>query len=203
MNNMGYFFSSYSINNKIRCYNMKRNLKNEIWKKLKFRGLAKNERYEISNYGRLKSFKRDPSGLILKNTVIKGYEVLVVRINKTKSTTKYIHKLVAEHFIPKFNELQKHVIHLDFNKRNNHVSNLIWVTRQTMFAHQKINPNYKRGCSFYNAKLNEDDVIRLKLKLLKKGDRKLYTIAEEFGITHTQLNRIRNGENWAHIKINN
>jgi len=36
---------------------------------------------------------------------------------------------------------------------------------------------------------------------LKRGKTKLYKIAKEFGITHTQLNRIRSGENWGHIKI--
>jgi hypothetical protein len=26
-------------------------------------------------------------------------------------------------------------------------------------------------------------------------------IAKQFGITHTQLNRIRSGENWGYVKI--
>lgn len=174
-------------------------LYNEIWKKLTFPNLDKSEKYEISNYGRLKSFKKEPTGYIIKNTVLKGYQALVVKLTNKKNTTKYVHKLVAEHFIEVENSLQKYVIHLDFDKNNNHVSNLIWVTRQTMFAHQKINPNYKRGF-ISNAKLTEDEVIDLKLKLIR-GEKKANILAKEFGITHTQLNRIRKGENWAHVKI--
>jgi hypothetical protein len=171
----------------------------EIWKKMAIPDLDENEKYEISNFGRLRSFKKDLSGYIIKNTKLKGYQALVVKLKNHKNTTKYIHKLVAEHFITKDSYLQTYVIHLDFNKDNNHISNLLWVTRQTMFAHQKINPNYKRGF-ISNAKLTEDDVMQLKLKLIK-GENKPNSLAKEFGITHTQLNRIKKGENWAHIKV--
>jgi hypothetical protein len=68
-----------------------------------------------------------------------------------------------------------------------------------MYAHHKLNPNYKKGV-INNAKLSETDVIRLKKKL-KRSKNKLYKIAKEFGITHTQLNRIRSGENWGHIHV--
>jgi len=172
---------------------------NEIWKKLVIPNLDTNEKFEISNYGRLKSYKNVPEGYFIKNSKVKGYQILLVKMKNNKFTTRYIHKLVAEHFISKDNPLQKYVIHLDFNKNNNHVSNLKWVTRLTMFAHQKINPNYKRG-KISNAKLRETDVMRLKLKL-KREKNKLGLLAREFGITHTQLNRIRRGENWAHVKV--
>jgi len=178
---------------------MKDFYKSEIWKKLVIPNLDDCEKYEISNFGRLKSYKKDSFGYILKNSKLKGYQALVVKLKNKKNTTKYVHKLVAEHFIPKDSPLQRHVIHLDFDKDNNHVSNLLWVTRQTMFAHQKINPNYKRGF-LSNAKLTEDDVIQLKLKLIR-GENKPNKLAREFGITHTQLNRIRKGENWAHVKV--
>jgi hypothetical protein len=91
----------------------------------------------------------------------------------------------------------KFVIHLDFVKDNNHCQNLEWVTHEEMYAHHKNNPNYKKGV-VRNSKLTETDVIRLKKKL-GRNKNKLYKIAREFGITHTQLNRIRSGENWGHI----
>lgn len=178
---------------------MIQNLKNEIWKKLEVPDLHKDECYEISNYGRIKSFKTSREGKLIKTPKVKGYHAIVLKMKNNKNTTKYIHKLVAEHFIVKDNPLQKYVIHIDFNKDNNHVSNLRWVTKQTMFAHQKINPNYKRG-QIYNAKLTVDDVIKIK-KILMKENIKPSSVAKEFGITHTQLNRIRRGENWAHVKV--
>jgi hypothetical protein len=173
----------------------------EAWEFININGIASNEKYQVSNFGRIKSFKIDKeNGTIINGSSLKGYRILNVKLENNKRTTKYIHKLVAECFIPKDNEKQEHVIHLDFNKTNNHISNLKWVTKETMFAHQKINPNYKRGAINYS-KLSETDVIRLKKKLAR-GKNKLYKLAKEFGITHTQLNRIRKGENWGHVKIN-
>jgi len=171
----------------------------EHWQTLVIEGLHPEELFSISDYGRIKSFKTSDKGHVIKGSMLKGYSILNIKLETGKRTTKYIHKLVAEHFIPKENELQVYVIHVDFVKENNHISNLKWVTRQTMFAHQKINPNYKRG-AINNAKLTESQVIRLKKKL-KRSKNPLYKIAKEFGITHTQLNRIRKGENWGHIKI--
>jgi hypothetical protein len=171
----------------------------EIWKPLIIADLSESEKFEISNYGRLKSFKTAKTGKLINTSLLKGYKALIIKLKSGKSTTKYLHKLVAEHFIDKDNELQQYVIHLDFDKLNNHVSNLKWVTKQTMFAHQKINPNYTRG-AINNAKLSETDVIRLKMKLARDKN-KLYVLAREFGITHTQLNRIRKGENWKHVVI--
>ncbi|HSH53341.1 MAG TPA: HNH endonuclease [Bacteroidales bacterium] len=171
----------------------------EKWRILTFEGISDSEKYEISNYGRIKSFKVDKTGTIINGSTLKGYKILNIKLQNGKRTTKYIHKLAAELFIPKDNQRQEYVIHLDFDKSNNHIDNLRWVTKETMFAHQKINPNYKRGTINYS-KLTETDVIRLKKKL-KRGKNKLYKLAKEFGITHTQLNRIRRGENWGHVKI--
>ena len=187
------------MNNK-DIYKIHQELIGEMWKPLSIKGMAKNESYHISNFGRIKSFKTNKTdGAIIKGSTLKGYKILNIKLEDEKRTTKYIHKLVAENFIHKENKLQQYVIHLDFDKDNNHFENLKWVTKETMFAHQKINPNYKRGAINYS-KLTETDVIRLKKKLAR-GKNKLYKLAKEFGITHTQLNRIRKGENWGHVKI--
>ena len=186
---------NYKSENKIH-----QELIGERWVPLQIEEMAKSERYDISNFGRIKSYKvNKEEGSIIKGSTLKGYKILNIKLENGKRTTKYIHKLVAESFIPKDNPYQEYVIHLDFDKNNNHIDNLKWVTQETMFAHQKINPNYRRGAINY-AKLTETDVIRLKKKL-KRGKNKLYKLAKEFGITHTQLNRIRKGENWGHVKI--
>ena len=73
------------------------------------------------------------------------------------------------------------------------------MTRPELSEHLAKNPNQKKGVIRYS-KLTETDVIRLKKKI-QRGKNPLYKIAKEFGITHTQLNRIRKGENWGHIAI--
>lgn len=80
--------------------------------------------YQISNLGRLKSFKRYEEGYILSNTNCKGDYLRVVLkdfYGNTKNTR--IHVLVAEHFI---GEIPRgwHVHHKDGNKQNNVYTNL-------------------------------------------------------------------------------
>jgi hypothetical protein len=38
-------------------------------------------------------------------------------------------------------------------------------------------------------------------KLLRNNKNRLKMIARQFGITHTQLNRIRSGENWKYVVL--
>ena len=181
---------------------MGNNFSTEVWRPLDFERLHPDERYELSSFGRLRRWdKKKDDWKIVKLSNSKGYLVYSFKsIGSDKySITKTIHKLVAQLFVDKPGPAYNYVIHTDYRKDNNHIKNLKWVTKKDMYAHHRTNPNYKRG-QINNAKLSETDVIRLKLKL-KRGKNKLYKIAREFGITHTQLNRIRSGENWGHIKV--
>lgn len=56
-----------------------------------------------------------------------GYMRVYMRHTSGKRKDRYVHRLVAEAFIPK--ELNKtHIDHLDFNRANNSSTNLRWVT---------------------------------------------------------------------------
>jgi len=171
----------------------------EEWKDLIIKKISKKEKYIISNFGRIKSHKINENGRTINPSLLKGYRVISLLMSNNHRTTRYIHKLVAEHFINKDHHLQSFVIHSDFNKENNHIDNLKWVSKKGLREHQSINPNYKRG-TINNAKLSVDNVVEIKQRL-KQNHFPLYKLAKEFGISHTQLNRIRNGENWKNIAI--
>ncbi|MCX2745912.1 NUMOD4 domain-containing protein [Mangrovivirga sp. M17] len=175
---------------------------NEEWKKLTFDDIHPDEHYEISNYGRVKSYKTKKEGAIIKGSRIKGYRTITVKRDSGKLISKYIHKLVAEHFIPNNDPTRINVIHLDYNKENNYINNLKWATREETGMHQRENPTFRKVIKNHRpyAKLSETEVLRIK-KMLKRGNTRLKMIAKQFGITHTQLNRIRSGENWGHVKI--
>lgn len=110
------------------------NYKNEVWIDIKgWEGI-----YKISNYGRLKSFKIFKEGQILsiKNKP-NNYLSVVLTVqsdNKIISKSCKIHRLVAEAFLPNPNNL-KEVNHIDFNKHNNEVDNLEWVSKSENTIH--------------------------------------------------------------------
>jgi len=182
----------------------------EKWKPVFFEGIDPLEKYEISNYGRIRRFMPKTKNWKVHNpSNVNGYAYFSFRTDETDGIrnriTKSLHRLVAENFLGPPKGDCNNVIHKDFDKWNNNVNNLVWVTKKDMFVHSRKSPRTaaaieRRKGEITNAKLTETDVIRLKKKL-KRGKNPLYKIAKEFGITHTQLNRIRRGENWAHVKI--
>lgn len=180
----------------------------EEWKPVDFEGIASDETYEISSYGRIRRFVKDKEfWRILKPAVCNGYYYFAFKTNpdgtKRNRKTKLVHRLVADKFCEKESAAHNYVLHLNFNKLNNHYKNLKWGTKDEMMEHSRNSPRYwpsRTKGKITNAKLTETEVMRIKKKL-KRGKTALYKIAKEFGITHTQLNRIRSGENWGHVKI--
>ena len=92
--------------------------------------------YEVSNYGRVKSYKRDKiNGRLMKLIKNNGGYFSVNLTDKTGSPFTFgIHRLVAETFIPNLDG-KPQVNHIDENKMNNHVSNLEWVTCKENINH--------------------------------------------------------------------
>ena len=186
---------------------MKKNISfwNEKWVDIPFSEVENPPLYKVSNYGRLKSFQNDPQdGDIIGGSKIQGYKSLNIRVQGNKSLNRYVHKLVADFFLPQENdENKKFVLHLDHDKLNNHWENLKRATRDEMTIHNRENPAVKDRVipkRTKNYKLTESKVIMIK-KMLKSDKSRLKMIAKQFGITHTQLNRIRSGENWGHVKL--
>ncbi len=182
------------------------NFWNEEWAIIAFENFEQPPHYEVSNYGRLRSFQGKSEGAIIQGSVIQGYRSLNVRIAGTKKVVNYyVHKLVAEHFVPQPSELHKYVVHLDFEKQNNRTENIKWVTREELRAHNSQNPaviNRRIPVRTKNYKLTASQVRVIKRMLQNKNNR-LKMIAKQFGITHTQLNRIRAGENWKNVSLKN
>lgn len=88
-----------------------------------------NGRYEISSYGRLKSYAQDRSNGKIKdgNLDKKGYLSVLLYDGNGNSKWRKMHRLVAETFIPNPDNLEQ-VNHKDEDKTNNSVSNLEWCT---------------------------------------------------------------------------
>jgi len=191
----------------------------EIFKELKLEDELK-FRYAISNFGRLVSFTKNIEyGRILNGGITEGYRIFRYRINYGKIISyrhKFFCRLVAENFLEKTSDKQIYVLHLDHNLSNDLVSNLKWATKQEMLAHQRTNPKVLKSRKIsakrlveYNKKrdgykLTTTQVIHIK-KLLANPNRKtrMKIIARRFGISEMQLYRIKTGENWGHVQIDN
>lgn len=116
----------------------------EIWKPLKY-----NTRYEISNYGKLRSnYTKGNIGTIrgeLKGMVNNcGYQLYSVKLEDGSlpygyRATYMAHRLVVEHFIGDIPEGME-VDHLDGDRMNNYVGNLEVVSHK-----ENIKRSYERG----------------------------------------------------------
>jgi hypothetical protein len=174
----------------------------EKWKRIETADWPLDVHVEISNFGRIKSFTTNPDGKIIHGSCIQNYRSLNIR-NQGKSINRYIHKLVAELFIPRTNEEACFVIHMDYDKQNNRVENLAWVTREELTRHNANNPailTKKIPLRTKNYKLSVAQVLLIK-QMLQTGKNRIKIIAKQFGITSTQVNRIKNGVNWKRVQL--
>lgn len=119
----------------------------ELWRWVEgYEGL-----YQISNHGRLKSFRKYRDGRVCSLINKKGWYFSVVLFDENRRRrTKKIHQLVAETFIGKVPK-GFHVHHKDGNRQNNNVSNLE-IIHPSKHAVKKIemNPDSIKGMNNYN-----------------------------------------------------
>ena len=155
----------------------------EIWKDIKgYEGL-----YQVSNKGNVKSLKRVYwSGIknltpkILKEKILNTHKAYntdylnVVIYKNSKPKCWYLHRLVAETFLPN-PENKRCINHIDGNKRNNNVENLEWCTYAENTEHA-IKLGLRNDCNMrgIKGKLNKNAKpiyeYDLELNLIKKWD---------------------------------
>ena len=94
--------------------------------------LAVNENYSINENGEVKNNKTNK---LLKQSQHKnGYMSVSIKITNGSYKQYYVHRLVAETFLPNLDNLTD-VNHKDYNKQNNSVENLEWCSRSDNLKH--------------------------------------------------------------------
>lgn len=144
--------------------------------------------YQISNFGRVKSFYfKNPR--ILKPHKVKGYSNVELYKNKKKKQF-YIHRLVMENFCPIENMNVLDVNHKDEDKSNNHISNLEWMTHKDNLNYgsraekARMKMQGKNSSRSKKVKCIEKDVI---YEALREAERQL-------GIPATNISRACKGK---------
>ncbi len=177
---------------------------NEEWAVVTFQKPTKSCKYEISNYGRIKSINK-ATGFekLLKGVAVRGgLIVLNMKLADGTAGYVYVHRFVAENFIDPPTDEQRYILHKDYDRSNNKLDNLKWATELEWKAFNRANPRNKdrKNQAPRNAKLNETQV-RLMKKMLLKGKTKRKIIAKQFGVSENCAYKIEKGIRWSHVNI--
>jgi hypothetical protein len=182
--------------------------------------------YQISNLGRIKSFKqcRGVNEKILKSLHSKYGYLQICFCTKGKIKKFYIHRLMLQTFKPILNSELYQCNHIDGNKRNNDIDNLEWCTpsennqhayntglhkikkgvdspifnrRHSMQSKEKMSLK-RRGIGAALHKLSEEEVKEIKI-LLSANELTQRKIAEMYDVHFNTISMIKLGVTWSHI----
>lgn len=180
----------------------------ETWKQIPLPKGSTRKNYAASTHGRLASFETNINDkLVLKTHDHEGYPVASIRVSdKTKAL--FPHQLIGALFLKKTSPKHKFVIHLDYNKKNNHISNLKWATPKELTEHSKKSPIVLKAIKhrIYSGntakKLDEKKVTQLKKELWNpKRKMTMKQLAAKYDIAEMNLYRIKVGEMWFHVHV--
>ena len=139
----------------------------------------KNPRYKVSTFGNVIG----PRGVLLSTTGHRsnsGYARVYCGGGKRGAVLAYVHRMVAETFIPN-PENKPQVNHKDSDRTNNLVENLEWVTHQENAQHGASKGNYKGAKSSFSQK----DALCW-AERLRSGE-SMRSVGRSVGVRHTTI----------------
>lgn len=163
------------------------------------------DRYEVSDRGRIRAV-----GYLYLLSVTpppsrpKDYASISLRKNGHRER-RYVHRVVADAFLPKQPTSKHEIRHLDGNRSNNAASNLAWGTRQENADDRDRHGNTAKGArhGMYgvrtfghtnaNASLTETQANRIRELAGKKSQR---AIAREVGTSQRTVWAVVNGKSY-------
>jgi hypothetical protein len=164
------------------------------------------ERYKISNEGRIISIGGMGKGRVVKDRFLKpsknGDGYFSVILSKDGNPKQFrVHRLIALHFIPNPNNYPI-INHIDGTRDNNAIDNLEWCTYSHNTKHA-YNIGSKIACPLRGeksnfAKLSEFQVLEIR-RIYNEKEIGVCKIAKLFGVRHSQISRIVNRTRWAHL----
>lgn len=148
--------------------------------------------YWITDCGRV--FRREKE--LKKNRGGAGYTTVSIKYKNGKRKLKFVHRLVAEAFIP--NPENKPVVnHKNLIKNDNRVENLEWVTYKENNQHAHDNGAFRTNGAHHHA-IFSDDLIHKICKLIQEG-RRTIDIIRTMNVPKYLVHDIRTKRIWTHI----
>lgn len=174
-------------------------LRTEVWKNIEgYEG-----RYQVSDFGRVKSFVVSSHGRIRKGVPAQGYPQVQLKGNGDGTQeTKKIHRLVGTAFIPNPDNLPE-INHLFGDRGDCRAWMIEWSTASDNMKHayrklgKRSNLN-KVGEQCYNAKYKNEDILKMR-EMFSSGKYTQKQIADIYGERSGIINRIITRKRWKHI----
>lgn len=144
--------------------------------------------YQVTSSGKI----INKHGRILKDRITKfGYIRAMLSVNK-KPKQLLVHRIVAEHFVPN-PQNKPDVNHKDGNKKNNHYSNLEWVTKSENTKHASNHFLAVRGEKNGRSKLTWKQIKEIREIYPSLS---CYSLAKIYQVNQTTIARIVNNSGW-------
>ena len=158
------------------------NLPKEVWCNV----VGYDGDYQVSNYGRVKSFRRGKAKIFRPANDKDGYEIVSLSGYNVNKNSR-VHVLVAQVFIT--NPLKKPFVnHLDAIKNNNCVWNLEWVTNFENCRHAQNLGLLKVGCESPRAKLSPEKIKKVReIYIPGDSDYGATALGKMFGISRRSI----------------
>lgn len=164
----------------------------ENWKPTRY------DKYEVSNFGRIRSSHRKKRYILNQRVSKNGYKHVWITDNG-KEYNRTVHRLVALAFIPN-PQGKPEVNHIDCDKTNNCVENLEWATRRENELHARRNgKTLPGGEQHWNSILNWTLVHEIR-DMYASGI-KISQISKVTGIHRRTISDVVNFETWVNENI--
>lgn len=170
----------------------------EVWRPVS----GYENRYEVSNEGRVKSLPSRQRGRVLKpGKQSKGYLVVVLYDGSSPKQPKSftVHALVAAAFLDPPPTPDHQVNHIDGDKDNNRATNLEWVTCQENIQHafdEGLRQN-KLGENSHNARFTPEEVRFIREHAAAYAS--LVALGRQFGVCARTIRNVRDRKTYANV----
>lgn len=171
----------------------------ELWEPVPYEPFG--GQYIISNFGRVKPITKSKysnmKGEYLKHSYgFKGYPCVTLHyLGKSKQC--FVHQMVALVFIPN-PENKPYVLHMDDNKKNSHVDNLVWGTHADNMRHMVERGRSIKGELVGIAKLDPEKVKKIR-SWYATGEVTQMDLAHTYGVNQTIISDVVRRVTWRHI----
>lgn len=157
-----------------------------------------NALYQVSNFGRVKSFQCKKPKILKPKLSSQGYLYFTLSQNGV-TRNWFAHRLIAAAFLEN-SENKLEVNHKDGCKLNNHVSNLEWVTRSENTQHAARTGLVRSGENHARAKLTNAQAIWCRdVYQFRNPEFGANALAEKIGVTPSTISCVVHGKTFKKI----